>query len=54
MSGDPSIRLMVPSGMTLATALAGPVPLNHAPAAIPRPVSRPGPEGSGTGEARWG
>ena len=37
MSGDPSTRLMVPSELTLAVALAGPVPLNQAPAAIPLP-----------------
>jgi len=37
MSGDPSTKLTVPSGLTLAMALAGPEPLNHAPAATPRP-----------------
>ena len=41
MSGDPSIRLTVPSGFTLATALAGPLPLNHAPLATPLPRSLP-------------
>ena len=37
MSGDPSTRLTVPSALTLAVALAGPVPLNQNPAATPRP-----------------
>ena len=39
MSGEPSIRLTVPSGLTDATAVAGPLPLNHAPPATPRPRS---------------
>ena len=49
MSGDPSTRLMVPSGLTLATALAGPVPLNQAPAAMPLPWLGPS-----SGVAKWG
>ena len=41
MSGEPSIRLTVPSGLMEATALAGPLPLNQAPPATPRPRSLP-------------
>ena len=41
MSGEPSTRLTVPSALTLATAVAGPLPLNQAPAATPRPLLGP-------------
>ena len=37
ISGEPSIRLTVPSEFTLAMALDGPVPLNQKPPAMPRP-----------------
>ena len=37
-SGDPSTNETDPSAFTLATALAGPLPLNHAPDAIPLPT----------------
>ena len=40
-SGDPSTNVIVPSAFTLATALAGPLPLNQAPAAIPLPIFSP-------------
>ncbi len=41
ISADPSIRFTVPSGLTVAIAVAGPVPLNQNPEATPRPVYLP-------------
>ena len=41
ISGDPSTKLTLPSGITLTTALAGPEPLNQAPAATPLPLLGP-------------
>ena len=41
MSGEPSTRLTVPSGLTLAVAVDGPVPLPQKPAATPRPRHLP-------------
>ena len=41
MSGDPSVKLMVPSELTTATAEEGPVLLPQNPEATPRPRSLP-------------
>ena len=37
ISGEPSTKLIVPSAVTLAIALDGPLPLNQKPEAIPLP-----------------